>query len=304
MAQLQHIKNVTEFHRNRNLPEPEHPLISVINYADLVTNEDHIGVSWVYDFYSISLKRNIGGKIKYGQREYDFDEGVMFFIAPGQVFSINREAGTSPNKEGWMLLIHPDFLWNTPLAKKMQQYAYFDYEVNEALFLSKKEEDTLMGIIKNITNEYHTTIDAFSQQIIISQLETLFNYSERFYQRQFLTRKMENHQVLERFEHILNTYFLQEDVAGKGLPTVAYMANQLHLSQSYLSSLLKQHTGQNAQQHIHQRVIALAKEKLSTTNLSVSEIAYQLGFEYPQSFSKLFKKKTEQSPLAFRQSFN
>ena len=304
MAKVQRIKSIREFHRTRGLSEPDHPLISVVNYAALRLPADQYQMSWIYDFYMMSLKRNLNGKIKYGQQEYDFDEGIMFFISPGQVFSIEAEPDASPDKSGWMLLVHPDFLWNTPLAKSIQQYAYFDYTVHEALFLSKKEEKSMLGIIKNIRQEYHANIDTFSQSIIISQIETLLNYANRFYQRQFITREIINHRVLDRLEELLNTYFRQDDLISKGLPTIPYVSDQLNLSPNYLSSLLKVLTGQSTQQHIHDKLIDLAKERLSTTELSISEIAYELGFDYPQSFSKLFKTKTNLSPLEFRRSFN
>ena len=209
-----------------------------------------------------------------------------------------------PNLEGWMLFVHPDFLWNTSLAKKIKNYAYFGYSTNEALFLSDKEETVINDIVKNIRDEYHSKIDKFSQDIIISNLETLLNYAERFYERQFITRKITNHKILTRLEEVLADYFNNELLRSKGLPTVQYMADTLNISSKYLSSLLKQITGQTTQQLIHEKLIEKAKEKLSTTDLSVSEIAYELGFEHSQSFSKLFKSKTLQSPLEFRQSFN
>jgi len=240
----------------------------------------------------------------YGQQKYDFDEGVMYFMAPGQVLSVNNDPNDTKKRSGWMLLIHPDFLWNTTLAKKIKQYDFFDYSVHEALFLSEKEEATLNTIVQNIEQEYHANIDKFSQSIIISQIETLLNYSERFYQRQFITRKITNHQVLDRLEELLDNYFGNEEQAVKGLPTVQYIAEALNVSPNYLSGLLKVLTGQSTQQHIHEKLIETAKEKLSTTTLSISEIAYELGFEHPQSFSKLFKTKTKLSPLEFRQSFN
>jgi len=203
-----------------------------------------------------------------------------------------------------MLLIHPDFLWKTSLAKNIKQYEYFDYSVHEALFLSEKEEAVMNNIIENIQQEYHSNIDKFSQDIIIAQLEVLLNYADRFYHRQFLTRKITNHQILDRMEALLTKYFVSDDLIKDGLPSVQYIAESLNMSPNYLSGLLKTLTGQSTQQHIHNKLIEKAKEKLSTTNLSVSEIAYELGFEYPQSFSKLFKSKTNSSPLEFRASFN
>lgn len=303
MATIQRINTISEFHRLRGLPKPEHPLISVVDYNAIQRSPDMSQVSWVLDFYQISLKRGLGAKLRYGQQSYDFDEGIMFFIAPGQVFRIEVEPDSTTQRSGWMLLIHPDFLWNTTLAKTIRQYEFFDYSVHEALFLSEKEETTLNTVIQTIRLEYHANIDAFSQGIIISQIETLLGYAERFYHRQFITRKITNHALLSRLDDALTDYFCQDELLKSGLPTVHYLAGVLSVSPRYLSSLLKVLTGQTAQQHIHEKLIERAKEKLSTTDLSVGEIAYGLGFEHPQSFSKLFKAKTNLSPLAFRQSF-
>jgi len=202
------------------------------------------------------------------------------------------------------LLIHPDFLWHTNLADKILKYAYFGYEVHEALFLSEKEELMLNNIILGIEQEYHTNMDRFSQHIIISQIETLLNYAERYYERQFLTRKITNHQILERLEKLLKDYLNDNDWISKGLPTVQYVSDRLNVSPNYLSGLLKILTGQTTQQHIHDKLIVKAKEKLSTTDLSISEIAYDLGFEHVQSLSRLFKSKTKLSPSEFRKTFN
>jgi len=300
----QRIKTISEYHQLRNLPEPEHPLISVIDYSAIKRPPDIGEVNWVLDFYHVSIKRGMNAKIRYGQQVYDFDEGIMFFISPNQVFRIEAEHNPTTEQSGYMLLIHPDFFWKTPLASSIKQYHFFDYAVSEALFLSKKEELTINEIIANIKQEYHTNIDKFSQRIIISRIETLLNYSERFYERQFITRKITNHQILENLEKLLDDYFNSGDLVIKGLPSVQLIANSLAVSPKYLSGLLNVLTGQSTQQHIHNKLIDKAKERLSTSNLSVSEIAYQLGFEHPQSFSKLFKAKTQLSPLAFRASFN
>jgi len=304
MNKIHRIKSIAEFHEFRQLPKPQHPLVSVVNVEDIQHPPAEEPMSLVLDYYNISLKRNFSGKFHYGQQGYDFDEGVMFFIAPGQVFRVEHDANQPVRQTGWMLLIHPDFLWNTPLAKSIRQHEYFDYSVNEALFLSKKEEDIITSIIQTIHQEYQNNIDKFSQDIIISQIETLLNYAERFYHRQFITRKIANHQILDRLEKLLEEYFTTGDLIRKGLPGVHDIAARLNVSPNYLSSLLKVLTGQSTQQHIHGKLIEKAKEKLSTTDASISEIAYDLGFEHPQSFSKLFKTKTKLSPLEFRQSFN
>lgn len=300
------IKTISEFHSIFHLPKPEHPLISVVDYAVLVTTKALSEVTvTVSDYYSISVKRGLPEKMRYGQQEYDFDEGVMYFMAPGQILHTTplADIDSKIQPSGWILLIHPDFLWHTPLAAAIKRFEFFDYSVNEALFLSDKEEAILNNMIQNIKQEYHANIDRFSQNIIISQLETLLNYAERFYQRQFITRKITNHQVLDRLDKLLHLHFQSDEQLRKGLPTVQEIAASLNVSPSYLSGLLKALTGQSTQQHIHDKLIEKAKEKLSTTDLSVSEIAYGLGFEHPQSFSKLFKSKTNSSPLAFRLSF-
>ena len=188
------------------------------------------------------------------------------------------------------------FFWNTPLSKTINQYDYFNYTVNEALFLSDKEERVINGIIENIKQEYHSNIDKFSQRIIISQMETLLNYAERFYQRQFITPKIANHRILDALEHTLNHYFKSDDLITKGIPTVQYISDTLNISPNYLSNLLKSLTGQSTQQHIHDKLISEAKQRLSTSNQAIREIAYELGFEHSQSFSKLFKAKTQLSP--------
>lgn len=301
--QIQRIKTISEFHRLRGLPNAEHPLISVIDYSSIKRAADIGEVHWIFDFYMISLKKGINGKMYYGQQEFDFDEGLMAFMAPNQTLRIKSDPNSNEKRSGWMLLIHPDFLWNTSLAKTIKTYDFFDYSVNEALFLSEKEQKTLNDIIENIKQEYHTNIDKFSKQIIISQIEGLLSYSERFYNRQFITREKANHQILERLQNSLNRYF-DGRISERGLPSVQFIAEELHVSTKYLSALLKVLTGKNTQQHIHDKLIDVAKEKLSTTNLSVSEIAYALGFEHSQSFSKLFKTKTSISPLEFRHLFN
>lgn len=294
------IKSIAEVHRLMDLPKPQHPLIGIIDLKGLQNHPDINAV--IFDFYVISMKRGCD-KLIYGQQKYDFDEGLMAFMAPGQILR-GEEGGVPDRLEGWMLFIHPDFLWNTPLAKKIKQYEYFGYAANEALFLSDKEENIINGIIENIRQENNTNIDKFSQEVMIAHLEVLFAYAQRFYERQFITRKISNSKVLGKLEELLEDYFSNESLMANGLPTVTYIADKLNISPKYLGSLLKQHTGQTTQQIIHEKLIGKAKEQLSTTELSVSEIAFMLGFEHSQSFSKLFKAKTSQSPTEFRASFN
>ncbi|MCF3112017.1 helix-turn-helix transcriptional regulator [Niabella sp. CC-SYL272] len=297
------IKTISQFHQFMQLPSPPHPLVSVVRFEDF-NRECLAPFRRVMDFYSIAVKRNFHVKMKYGQKPYDFNEGILFCMSPGQVLRVETDHHQESSPAGWNLLIHPDLLWHRPLAKTIKKYAYFDYAVNEALFLSPKEEALLIEIMQRIDEECRANIDQFSQDVIIAQIELLLTYTERFYHRQFLTRKIDNHQVLDRLEQVLSAYFSDEALLEKGLPTVTYVAEQLHISPNYLSGLLKILTGQSTQQHIHEKMIEKAKEQLSTTTLSVSEIAYCLGFEHPQSFSKFFKAKTALSPLEFRQAFN
>jgi len=299
---LLRIKTISEFHTLRGLSKPRHPLISVISFDDMEQTEPG-RQNLIFDFYMISVKRDMAHKYRYGQKDYDFDEGVMFCMAPHQVLSITREE-KGKNPSGWMLMIHPDFLWNTAMAVAIRKYEFFDYSVHEALFLSADEEIKVLQIIENIKEEYQSNIDRFSQNIIISQLETLLNYSERFYQRQFITRHKASHQLLERLEILLNDYFEADDFPVKGLPSVQFLSEKLNMSPKYMRNVLKTLTGRTTQQHIHEKLIEKAKEKLSTTPLSVSEIAYELGFEHSQSFSKLFKSKAGVSPVEFRKSFS
>ncbi len=300
---IQKIKTISQYHELRGLPKPEHPLISVVKFEEMSTMEDEVS-RWSMDFYSIALKRNFGTKIKYGQQDYDFDEGILFFIAPGQVFSVERDMNNPLKPSGWMLLIHPDFLWGTALAKTIQRYEYFEYAVHEALFLSPKEEATLIMVLQNIAMEYHSNIDKFSSDVIVAQLELFFTYADRFYNRQFITRKIINHHTIDKLEAYLNQYFTSDQIAENGIPTVVSVAENLHISPNYLSRLLQTLTGKSTKQFIQEKLIDVAKVKLSNTDLTVAEIAFELGFEHPQSFSKLFKAKTNFSPLAFRQSFN
>lgn len=303
METPQRIATITEFHRLRGLPGPVHPLVSVLRFEDMKHSSDH-PKSWVLDFYAIALKHNFHAKLKYGQQIYDFDEGTMTFMAPGQKIGIEYESALPMEHSGWLLIFHADFLWNTPMAKRIRQYEFFDYEINEALFLSDQEETILNELMLNIGKEYQRSVDEFTQNIIIGQLEVLLAYAQRFYKRQFVTRGVSNHDVLIRLENVLNDSFQQENLVLRGIPTVVFVADALNISANYLSGLLKTLTGKSTQQHIHDKLIDVAKSRLSTTAMSVSEVAYSLGFDYPQTFSKLFKSKTQLSPAGFRQSFN
>jgi AraC family transcriptional activator of pobA len=292
------INSISEFHRLLSLPEPLHPLVSVINLADSIFLEDEVWKGFVNRFYCVALKREAKGKIKYGQQHYDYDKGVLSFTAPNQVQYLDLqiiECGS-----GSLLIFHPDFLLQHYLANSIGSYGFFSYAVNEALHLSAEEEDNLIAIFNKIDKEC-SHIDKHTQEIILTQIELLLNYSNRFYERQFITRRNNNFALLAKFEQLVDEYF-NSDVHS--LLTVQYIADKMNLSPNYLSDLLRVHTGQNTQQHIHEKLIGKAKERLSTTSLSISEIAYALGFEHAQSFSTLFKKKTNLSPLEFRAAFN
>ncbi|WP_114939388.1 helix-turn-helix domain-containing protein [Mucilaginibacter endophyticus] len=295
--------SLSDVHRAFGLPKPLHPLISLISEANSPGTPRPPSGGHVLSFYKISYRPRFSTPIKYGQDYYDFDEGGLLFASPNQVIGGNN-AHNETNCALYTLLIHPDFLWNYPLAKKIRQYGFFSYSANEALHLSEKEKTTIITIFKIIEEELNSRIDDFSQDVIISQIELLLNYANRFYKRQFITRKAVNSDLLLKLEEILDEYFAGDRSLSQGIPTVQYLSEKLNISPSYLSDMLRSLTGQNAQQHIHHKLIEKAKEKLSTTSLSVSEVAYELGFEHPQSFSKLFKTKTNLSPLEFRRSFN
>ncbi|MBP1653195.1 MAG: AraC family transcriptional regulator [Bacteroidetes bacterium] len=293
--------SLSEMHRMLGLPNPKHPLVSLLN-GPTTQIENMPAGPHVLTYYKISYKPKFSGKIRYGQSYYDFDEGGLLFASPGQIIGENSSHPAICSE--YVLLIHPDFLLNYPIAKKIRQYGYFSYSTNEALHLSEEEKNTIISIFQMIDTELNSRIDDFSQDVIISHIELLLNYANRFYKRQFLTRKVMHYDLLQRVEDFFDDYFKHDYPSSKGLPSVQYLAEQLNLSPSYLSDMLRSLTGQNAQQLIQARLFEKAKELLSTTTLSASEIAFQLGFEHSQSFSKFFKVKAKVSPLQFRQSFN
>lgn len=295
-------ESISDAHRVFGLPKPKHPLITVINGAHDQVDMNGFRQNHVLSFYKISYKPKLSGKLKYGQSYYDFDGGGLLFASPGQIIGSNDNDGSVCS--AYTLLIHPDFFLGYPLVKTVRQYGFFSYSANETLHLSDDERETILSIFRMIEGELNSRIDDFSQHVVIAQIELLLNYANRFYKRQFITRKAANHDLLQKLEALLEDYFNNEMSLSKGIPTVGYLAEHLNLTPSYLSDMLRSLTGQNAQQHIHDKLIEKAKEKLSTTRLSISEVAYALGFEHSQSFSKLFKTKTNLSPLEFRRAFN
>jgi len=294
--------SLSDAHRAFGLPSPRHPLISLLTTADMAGVNLNTHQSHVLSFYKIAYRPKLSSKIKYGQGYYDFDEGGLLFAAPGQLIG-----GADKHTEGmcghFTIFIHPDFLANYPLGKKMRQYGFFSYAAHEALHVSEQEKELLLALFKTMDAELASRLDEFSQDVVVAQLELLLTYANRFYKRQFLTRKTAHNDLLQRLEDLLAECFSSPDLPSRGIPTVQYLAQRLHVSPSYLSDMLRTLTGQSAQQHIHDKLIEQAKQQLATTALSVSEVAYALGFEHPQSFSRFFKTKTALSPLAFRQSF-
>jgi len=294
------IDSISDLHRMLGLPKPLHPLVSLVDNTRIAIDKDQLLTSFLFNFYKISYKKTLHGKIRYGQNYYDFDEGGLVFTSPNQVLAATDDT----EYLGYTLLVHPDFIRDYPLGKNIKNFGFFSYSVHEALHLSEKERSIIINIFKNIEDELQSTIDDFSQDVIVAQIELILNYSNRFYKRQFITRKAVSNDLLAKFENLMSDYFNDSTALMKGLPTVQYLADQLNVSPRYLSDMLRSLTGQNAQQHIHNKLIEKAKEILSISNSSVAEIAYLLGFEHPQSFNKLFKRKTNLSPLEFRQSFN
>ena len=299
-SKINTINSVTQYHKLCGLTMPLHPLVSVVNMAeiDFFLHED-FWKHYVNNLYTISIKRGMNSKLIYGQTDFDFDEGVLVVTSPKQVISIEKLEDIKLT--GYKFIFHPDFIKGSSLSKNIHQYCFFSYNNNKALFLSEKEEQIILNLFSSIEQECQNNIDQFSQDVMIANIELLLVHIDRYYNRQFITRKNISNDTLSKIEEILNDYFKSET---SELPTVQHIADQLNLTPTYLSDLLKNLTGLTAQQHIHEKMIAKAKELLSTTNLSVSEIAFQLGFEYPQSFNKLFKKKTDLTPLEFKQTFN
>ncbi|WP_179020048.1 helix-turn-helix domain-containing protein [Winogradskyella forsetii] len=294
------INSITELHRILVLPKPTNPLITLIDHSQEREQTELGNQKMVLNFYNVTIKRSFQGQLKYGKSHYDFDEGTMSFLSPNQVLSIDEKG--ERNKDGWSLLFHPELIANYGLSKTIKNYGFFSYGVNEALHLSDKEEQIIENLVKNIQEEYNSTIDLYSQDVIVSNLELLLNYCNRFYNRQFITRKMASNDLLTNFENKLSNYF--DESKESKLPTVKSIAEEMNVSASYLSDMLRTITGRNTQQHIHSKLIEKAKEYLTTTSKSIGEIAFKLGFEHPQSFNRLFKSKTDVSPLEYRNSFN
>ncbi len=297
MSQLIYLKSIADLSRLLN-ENDFHPLVAVVDFSK---TKDHIEEETriTTDFYSVMFKNYCKSSITYGRKAIDFDEGSLICMAPNQVITIDTEIEPRYKPMGWGLFFHPDLIRNTSLNAKMKDYSFFSYEIAEALHLSEKEKQLLFECIVKIQTELKENIDDYSQTIIVSTIELLLNYCNRFYGRQFITRKATNRDILAKVEALLKQHFSIKTLPN-GLPTVKHLADAVHLSPGYLGDLLKKETGLNAQEHIHQYVIEEAKNILLNSNQSVSEIAFHLGFEYPQYFSRLFKQKTGKTPLEFR----
>jgi len=292
------IKSISKLHSLLGLPKPKHPLISLIDASNIQVKEEELGSKIIYDFYMISLKDKSCG-VEYGRNSFDFDEGVMVFSSPGQVYTPTKVIKKGEIK-GWMLYFHPDLIRNSNLGGMIDEFSFFGYEVIEALHLSEDEETTVNATIANIESEYSQRIDNHSQRVINSNLELLLNYCLRFYERQFNTRTNHHKDVIVQFENELRKYFKTEKQLETGLPSIQYFADIAHLSQHYFSDLIKKETGRKPKDHINDFVIEKAKNLLLGTEQSVSEIAYDLGFNYPHYFTRLFKSKTELTPVEYR----
>ncbi len=292
------IQSIEALHTKLGLNKPKNPLISLVDAAESMVLEESVGTRVIQDFYMISLKDKSCG-MEYGRNSFDFEEGVMVFSAPGQIYTLTQTFQQG-DINGWMLYFHPDLIRKTHLNQIMDDYSFFNYDVYEALHLSTAEEKTITDCVSNIKEEYNQRIDNHSQRVIVSNLELLLNYCLRFYERQFNTRTNKSKDIVSEFIKELKAYFDAQKHLESGLPSIQYFADKVHLSQHYFSDLLKKETGRTAKDHINDFVIEKAKNLLLSTNQSISEIAYDLGFNYPHYFTRLFKSRTGQTPGAFR----
>ncbi len=299
MEEVYHIKNISQMNDLLGQDKAKHPLISIVDFSK-IPHEASEYTKISTDLYSIMLKSHCPGALRYGRQYYDFQEGTLIFIGPGQVLSVEKDEEVNKDVEGWGIFFHPDLIRGTSLSTKMKEYSFFSYDVHEALHLSEVEKKSLTDVVKQIEHELSLNIDKHSQTLIVSNLELLLNYCTRYYDRQFITRTNSNKDILSKFEKVLSDYIGSDLIREKGLPSVKYCAEKLNFSANYLSDLLKKETGKNAQEHIHYQIIEEAKNRLLISTASVSEIAYDLGFEYPQYFSKMFKKKTGMTPAKYR----
>jgi AraC-like DNA-binding protein len=300
-VELHTFNGISELMRHLGQPSPLHPLIALINYNNTKVVLADVEEKYSLNFYKISFKTSFKGQVKYGQGYYDFEEGGLAFLAPKQIVTVSGEEGSY---EGYALFFHPDLIRNYTLGNTIHTYGFFSYAVSEALFLSDKEKKVIASLFDAIAGELDNNIDHFSQDVLVSQIELLLNYSNRYYNRQFITRKTVHNDLIGKMDAYLSARLDTRKSPLTGIPSVTEVADYLNVSPRYLTDMLKSLTGLSAQQQIHHRLIEKAKDILSNTDLTISEIAYELGFEHPQSFNKLFRQKTNMTPLEFRQSFD
>lgn len=299
MAEFIHVKTISQVSEFIGAPKPKHPLVNVIRPQD-IKNIDFGNTRFVFDLYQITMKSNFSGSLKYGRNSYDFQEGTIIFTSPGQTLIFDGQHEDLSEETGWTIMFHPDLIRNSSLGRHIKEYAFFSYDSNEALHLSDDEKKSLVELVGKIETEINQNIDKHSQKLIVSNIELILDYCQRYYDRQFYTRTNLNKDFVSKFERLLIAYFNSKESVQKGLPSVGYCGKALNMSPNYLSDLLKKETGRNAQEHIHFYVVELAKNNLLSSNESISTIAYDLGFEYPQHFSKVFKAKTGMSPSEYR----
>ncbi len=299
MEEVIRIKSITDVHDVFGFEKPKHPLVSVLPIDDRMTGYNYDGQRFTFDFYQISLKEGIPGSWVYGRNSYDFQEGTVVFMRPDQVVKIENNEATA-GESGWTLLFHPDLIRSAALGQSIDQFSFFDYSVHEALHLSDDEKKALTELTGKIKDEYSQNIDKHSQDLIIANIELLLKYCQRYYDRQFYTRTNLNKDFISRFEKVIKDYYRSDQPATDGVLSVRYCADVLNMSSNYLGDLVRSETGQSAKEHIQGHIIEKAKTKIMGSNESISQIAYGLGFEYPQSFNKLFKAKTGMSPSTYR----
>ena len=300
MSSIHNIDSISQIHLALGLSKPKHPLVSVVQSKEIKTVSEYQDVKIAMNLYQVTLKQGIQGKLKYGRTSYDFQEGTLIFTSPGQILEYENGDNEFDNLEGWSLVFHPDLIRKSDLARKIDGYSFFDYASNEALHLSDDERTTIEELLDKIVREYSQNLDRHSHHLINSNIEMILDYCLRFYDRQFYTRSNLNSDVISKFERLLKAYYHTGKVHDIGIPTLKYCASEINLSPNYLSDLLKKETGKSAQEHIHLFIIEKAKNSLLNSKNSISEIAYSLGFDYPQHFSSLFKSKTGVSPKEFR----
>jgi AraC-like DNA-binding protein len=291
------VKTIGELHKIAGFEKPKHPLVTIIDYSKVDVSNGPESGSFICSFYSVNFKKHCA--FIYGRQTFDHEEGTLLCTAPEQLITFDRKKETG-STEGWGLYFHPELIRNTALSKKINEYSFFSYSENEALHLSEQEKQILLSILKQMENEYNTNIDHYSHDLIISNIELLLNYCRRFYGRQFITRTNQNKDVIVRFEEFIRDYFNSDKLKNEGIPTVKHCAEAMNLSPNYFSDMLKSETGKNTQEHIHYYLLEKAKTLLLGSGKTINEIAYELGFEYSQSFSKFFKKKVGVTPTEFR----